>query len=205
MDKNMINKTIRISAYLSIIIFLIFYLTESNNVNYLAIISKSVSIVTLFWLFYFKYGWKIIILKKIFDIPNLNGTWTGTLQSDWRDESGNGVGALEFYIVIKQNFLNFHIKTFTENYAGKSYIEKIDFNEKEGEVNLAYFYCADIISTEEDTRQGVVELRVLNETLGLSGKYWTRNKTCGTIHVTFNQKKHFSTYEVIKRMCRGDK
>jgi hypothetical protein len=174
-------------------------MVEGKDINYLTFISKSVSIVTMFWIVYFNYFWKIKFMNKIFNIPNLNGTWNGTLNSDWKDEHGNGVEEIEFYIVIKQNFLNLHIKTFTEKYAGKSYIEKMDFNEKEGEINIAYFYCSDIISSEEDNRQGVAELRVLENIIRLDGKYWTRNKTCGSINVRFNQKKQFSTFHEIKR------
>lgn len=198
MDKHMINRTIKISAVLSILIFIAIYSVEGDGKNFLTIISKSVSIITLLWILYFNFGWKYKLFNKIFNIPNLNGTWRGTLVSDWKDENGFGIGEIEFYIVIKQKFLNFHIRTFTENYAGQSYIEKIDFNEKEGETKVAYFYCEDIISLEEDTRQGVTELRVLENSICLMGKYWTRNKTCGTINVRFFQKKQYSTYKEIK-------
>ncbi|WP_338555588.1 hypothetical protein [Paenibacillus sp. KS-LC4] len=200
MDKNMMHKTIRISVISSLIIFILLcaLTNTSEEIDFISYMSKTVTIIMVFWVLYFNYGWKIKWFDKIYKIPNLNGTWIGYLESDWIDENGNGIDAIEFYIVIKQSFFNINIKTFTESYVGKSYIEKIDFNEKEEEMKLAYFYCSDIISSEEDKRQGVAELRVFEDTLFLKGKYWTRNKTCGAITVRFHNRKRYSTYEEIK-------
>ncbi|OME86078.1 hypothetical protein BK120_08795 [Paenibacillus sp. FSL A5-0031] len=204
MDIQMLNKTMKISAYLTIFIFLVFYFVEGNEFNFMHTSGKVVTCVTVFWLVFFNIGWKIKWLDKIFNIPNLNGTWIGTLESDWKNEDGNSVQPLEFYIVIKQKFININIKTFTESYVGKSYIEKLDCNERSDEINLVYLYCSDINSEEEDKRQGATELRLLQGQTCLKGKYWTRNKTCGTISLQFYNKKHLTTFEEIKNQIRVD-
>ncbi|WP_394058710.1 hypothetical protein [Paenibacillus sp. 843] len=193
----MINKTIKVSILLYVIVFFIcLYFFEGN---FLKSISPALTVVSILWILYFKFAWSLPVFNLLFKVPNLNGTWVGTLKSDWLDENGKSVDDIEFYIVIKQQFLNLHIKTFTENYCGKSYIEKLEFKEKEDEVILAYFYCSDLLSNEEDLRQGVSELRVIrDESAFLHGKYWTRNKTSGIISLCHFKDRHYSTFEQIK-------
>ncbi|MBP2248943.1 hypothetical protein [Paenibacillus xylanexedens] len=197
MNVTMLNKTIKTSILIFIVVFsTVMYFMEGNA---LKSISPSFTVVGFIWFLYFKFAWKLPVFNLLFKVPNLNGTWVGSLKSDWLDDNGNTVDEMDFYIVVKQKFLNLHIKTFTNKYCGKSYIEKIEFKEKEDEIILAYFYDSDLLSSEEDLRQGVAELIVLNdEGKTLNGKYWTRNKTSGVISLKHFENQHYSTFEQIK-------
>lgn len=202
MEKNEINILIRVSILLAFIlgfVYLILNKLEFNFANSLKAFSTSATLIILFWGFYFEWGWKWPVLKKIFYRPNLNGTWRGELFSDWKDEKGIGVKPIKFFIVIRQNFLRINFTTFTNNYIGKSYSEKLILDKERGIKNVAYLYRKETSQISKDNNEGASELRVIeSNTLKMRGKYWSNIKTNGEIDVSFFVKKHFDSYEDIE-------
>lgn len=202
MEKNEINILIRVSILLACIlgfIYLIFNGSEFNFINSFLAFSASATQIILFWAFYFEWGWKWPVLKNIFYRPNLNGTWNGELTSDWKDEKGNGVEPIKFFIVIRQNFLRINFTTFTNNYIGKSYAEKLILDKERGIKNVAYLYRKETSQNSNANNEGASELRIIESTvLKMEGKYWSNIKTNGEIEVSFLVKKHFDSYDDIE-------
>jgi hypothetical protein len=201
MEKNEINIIIRVSILLACILaflYLILNQMEINFINAFKAFSAGATLIIVYWGFYFKWGWKYPILKKIFYRPNLNGTWTGELITDWKKENGESIGPIHFFIVIRQNFLRINFTTFTVNYIGKSYSEKLTLDKERGVKNVAYLYRKETSLTSESNNEGASELRVIeSDVLKLKGKYWSSIKTNGEIEVNFLVKKHFDSYEDI--------
>ncbi|MGV0924115.1 Cap15 family cyclic dinucleotide receptor domain-containing protein [Empedobacter tilapiae] len=208
MKKQEISRFISITIMLSSI-FTIIYLLLNEQYDLSTIFkgfSSSITIVTLFWTFYFTYGWKWCILNKIFYKPNLNGTWKGKLISDWGKDKGIEPTPRIIYIVIRQNFLRIHFTTFTESFIGYSYSETLSLKPETGLKNVAYLYRKETSSAnDEDLREGATELRYIKDKFykKLVGKFWTNTKSQGTIEVEFVSKEYIDSYESGNKLCEN--
>jgi len=200
MKKDELKLIISISVALSAT-FAFAYLFIANIslelTNVFRALSSGLSFTTIFWVFYFSYGWKIPILKEIFYRPNINGTWSGTLESDWKDELGNGISPKEFHIVIRQSFLRIHFTTLTDEFIGISYSETFTLEKEQGVKNIAYLFRKDTTQNHYDTTQeGATELKLIEgRQMLLQGKYWSNRKTNGNIAVKHISKKHVDSFD----------
>ncbi len=200
MKKEELKLIIAISILMAILIaavFMILTAKEFSFINGFRALSVGISSTTVLWTLYFSWGWKIWGLNKLFYRPNLNGTWSGKLKSDWKDAQGEPIGDIEFYIVIRQNFLSIHFMTFTDSFIGTSYSETISLNKEKGLKNLAYLYRKDT-SQEDDEflQEGATELRLIEGKLNrLEGKYWSNRKTNGKIFVSFLSKDKVDSFQ----------
>lgn len=156
-----------------------------------------ITIALLFWAAYFKWLWKIPLVKYIVKRQNLNGTWEGILISDWKNEFGKSVPPKEIFLVVRQNFLNIHFTSFTNNYIGTSYVEAILYDEEKGINKVIYIYRKETSDIgQQENNEGTTELRVLtSEEPKMEGKYWTNIKTCGIIKLRKLTAKHIETFE----------
>lgn len=180
--------TISIAIATAIGVTYIIILNKTFNIsNGLRAISFGITSTTLFWAFYFSYGWKFWAFNKIFYRPNLSGTWSGILKSDWKNENGEKIGDIEFYIVIRQSFLRIHFTTFTDSFIGTSYSETLSLKKETGLKNVAYLYRKETSQDDDEfLQEGATELRLINSNpRKLEGKYWSNQKTNGKIDVSF--------------------
>jgi len=199
MTKKDFDSIMRITAYLTIISAAA-YISLTNSTFNLVTVSRSASsaftIVSVFWWFYFKWGWKLKIFSWILYRPNLNGTWSGTLESDFMKD-GVRIPIKQFHIVVRHSFLTLHVKTYTESYTGVSYVEAIKFKEAVGLKKLVYLYRQETSQNLESASQlGGAELELLGPDLKrLAGKYWTNTKTQGEIKLEFVSDKQVDSFE----------
>lgn len=194
-----LNKIVNISVGISagITLAYLFYLNTIDVVTFFKGVSFSLPIVAVFWAFYFRYGWKWCLFDQLFYRPNLNGTWSGELTSDWKDGLGKPVPPKQFFIVIRQSFLRIHFTTLTKNFVGLSYAETFTLKKETGLKNLVYLYRKETSqSNDEDLREGATELRLIisEDYRKLEGKFWSNTKTQGTISVRFLTEKHFDSF-----------
>jgi hypothetical protein len=204
MKKDELSRIIYISIAISASLTLMYLLINSTYelIAFFRGASFSITVVTLFWTFYFAYGWRLYGFNQIFYRPDLNGTWKGSIISDWKDPNGNTIAPKEIYIVIRQNFLRIHFTTFTETFVGYSYSETFNLKKETGLKNVAYLYRKDTSqSNEDDLREGATELRLIhdNNFKKLDGKYWTNTKTQGKITVEFFNENHVDSFESAKK------
>ncbi len=205
MRKHDFQLIVKISiAITTIIVLVILKLShEQQSLKvFLRAVSSSVSFTLVFWLFFITYGWRWPVLKYLFYRPDVNGTWGGILNSDWKDATGNPCPSIVFYVVIRQTFLNLHITTFTNNFIGQSYSETFSLNKEKGLKCLAYLYRKVPSPQDDDVLQeGATELRLIeSQQMILEGIYWSNRKTNGTIKVTKVSAKHADSFEQAKKI-----
>jgi len=205
MKKDELKLIVTISIALSTIIgvaYIIILDKVFNLFDGLRAISFGITLTTLFWTFYFSYGWKYWALNKIFYRPNISGTWSGVLKSDWINEEGDKVGDIEFYLVIRQSFLRIHFTTFTNSFIGTSYSETISLKKETGLKNVAYLYRKE--TSQDDNKilqEGATELRLIDsKPRELVGKYWSNQKTNGKIGVSFVSSKIVDSFNDAKSL-----
>jgi hypothetical protein len=160
-------------------------------------LSSGLSVSTLFWVFYFAYGWRVPLLCKIFYRPNINGTWSGFLNSNWVTPQGEKIEPLTFHIVVRQSFLRIHFTTFTEGFVGISYSETFILNKDKGTKNLAYLFRKDTTqNSDESLQEGATELKLIQSNpMILQGKYFSNQNTNGSIKVVFISREHVDSFE----------
>lgn len=210
MKKDELKLIVTISIAIATVIGLAYVMILNKPLyisNGIRAISFGITCTTFFWAFYFSYGWKLWAFKKIFYRPNLNGTWCGILKSDWKNKSGEKIGDIEFYIVIRQSFLRIHFTTFTNSFIGTSYSETLSLKKEIGLKNVAYLYRKETsLDDNEFLQEGATELRLINSNpRKLEGKYWSNQKTNGKIEVSFISKKIVDSFNDAKSLKNNEK
>jgi len=200
MKRSELNVVIIISIFFSIIIGIGYLWLNNDGVNIktgFKAISFGITCITLFWTFYINYGWKWPVLKKLFYRPNISGTWSGEIVSDWKNEAGETVKPKSIFVVIRQSFLRINCTTYTDTFIGKSYSETFSLNKIRGIKNVVYLYRKETSYKGDNiNNEGATELRLIeSEVNRLEGKYWSNTKTNGTIKLIFIAKNHVDSYE----------
>jgi hypothetical protein len=197
MNKELLTKTLQVTV---ILVFLLIFLFLLIGINVFALegISKLpsiLSIVVLFWGFYFSIGWKWPILKYIAFKENLNGTWLGTYTSKNQVTGAEFEG--EIAVIIRQNFLMVNVKSLTSNYVNHSYGEALNYDNKSDTHQLIYLYSQnDFKPTDDNARRGTSELQ-LNYNLKskeLFGNFWTNHNSQGHLNLTKISKKQAKSF-----------
>ena len=202
-------KTLNLKIYLYIIViisivllFLIAHIMDidiSNVLHCAGIIPKVLTIDIIIIFLFIKWGWRC---KYFYDwlvpFPNLNGTWEGTIQSNWKKPSGESIAPIPAILVINQSFFNISCTMYTQEMTSYSYSESF-FVDKERHIKqLCYLYGSKPrISVQE--RSPVHEGAITFDIIGanherLVGEYWTKRLTAGEINLTFKCQEKFDCF-----------
>ena len=135
--------------------------------------------------------WKINRVEKLTTVIDLNGTWFGTFE--WR--SCNNKEESKMSIVIKQNYKQFKIISYTEKSTNSSYNEHYIVNRDTSINELSYSYSQRGQDVDDRFKySGSSELKIKSTNNGyiLKGDFWTENMTLGNIHLQkiSNEKIH---------------
>jgi hypothetical protein len=167
----------------------------------------AITITTCIWLLFIKLGWRWPFLSSLFCRPDLNGTWIGQFNTDWKDEKGRGRPDSPFMAVIRQTFLSIHVTTHTQGFIASSYSESLVINKKNGVDKLVYLYSRDTTSVgDDDNRHGAAEFRIIMlEAPELQGHYWSKQKTTGYISLCRVSTKPVDSYSKASAVWPKDK
>jgi len=203
MSKEILTRILYVTIILAILGFLILNLFGMNildSTGFLKIPSLLSGIV-LFWTFYIAIGWKLPLLKYIVYKENLNGTWFGTYTSKnfTSNEEFNG----NISVVIRQNFLNLNVKSFTENYVNHSFGEVLNYDSKSDSHQLIYLYSQNEFNpTDDNYRKGTSELNLhcnVDED-EFFGDFWTNHNSKGFLNLKKISKKHCKSFSETNKL-----
>lgn len=198
MNKELLIRILQATVILVLVLIFLF-LSLGINVFTLAGVSKLpsiLSLVVLFWGFYFSIGWKWPVLKSIAKRENLNGTWFGTYTS--KNQLTNVEFDGEIAVVIRQNFLVVDVKSFTDKYINYSYGEALSYDNKSDKHQLIYLYSQnDFKPTDDNVRRGTSELQLHYDLKSkeLFGNFWTNHNSQGYLNlrkISSKQAKSFN-------------
>ena len=160
---------------------------------------EGLSPIAVYGLIYFlfdKYFWKWSIFRYIGIVwfPNLNGRWTGTQMSSYKDGNEKNVevdGKLE----ISQTFS----KICVRGYYAKSDSESVaaSFAECNDQVYLFYTYDNDPGSLKTGTMQrhkGSGKIKLLPSEKRIKGCYWNSIGNFGEMDYVYEQKQLLGRY-----------
>ena len=193
----------KISYFVSIIgaFALDYFKTSSLNFNGIFSAFKISTLLTLWWIFYFKYGWKIWGLRKILYKVNLIGTWYGSYES--YDAKKENLSKGDIVLRINQDYLNISIISFTKKYINYSYSEELKYEEKSDTHGIIYVYSQrENAPFDLEARNGTSDLRVIkNKNIyRLEGDFWTILGSKGKIKVTRVSKHRVDSFADGKKL-----
>jgi hypothetical protein len=204
MDKKILFRILQVTVGLVLLIVCVLFASGINPFSLKGVtkIPTIVSIVVLFWGFYFSIGWKWPYLRKLVYKENLNGTWFGTYTS--RNFITNEVFKDQIAVVIRQSFVMLNVKSHTANYINHSYGETLNYDTNSDTHQLIYLYSQSIFKPVDDNaRKGTSELQ-LNYNCDkeeLYGNFWTNHNSKGFLNLTKITKTQVKSFnEALKHL-----
>lgn len=159
---------------------------EKLDLSFLA--NLNVPVFAFFGIVYFvfnKYLWKVKVLRKIFLIPDLNGTWSCSGETTIK-ESSKSSKKWEGDLTVTQSWSRISIILKTENSESKSLAASINHEPGSG-YRLVYQYAnnPNLNEPELQIHKGIAELLFDEDTKKASGYYFTdqHRSTVGSIQL----------------------
>ena len=136
------------------------------------------------WLWRWKrlQGWLI-------PFPDLNGTWQGHIQTNWKDAEGKTPAPIPTILTIKQNFGRMSCVMRTGEMESHSYLEGFCIDKDAQVRRLCYSYTSKpkaALRYRSTPHDGTILFNIIgNPVHKLEGEYWTQRQTTGTITLIF--------------------
>ena len=165
-------------------------LDVKNLIDFMRPLPKVVTIDLVLILFFMKWGWRWGKLQGwLVPFPDLNGTWEGELQTNWKDAEGNSPGPIPVILSIHQSFLQISCVMRTGEMESHSYSEGFCI-EKERQIRrLCYSYTSNpkvALRDRSTPHDGTILFNIIGSPVQkLEGQYWTQRQTTGTVLLTF--------------------
>ncbi len=153
-----------------------------------------ISADNLLILFFIKWAWKWRRFQGwLVPFPDLNGTWQGTIQTNWKDASGNTPGPISVILTIKQTFVHLSCVMRTAEMESHSYVEGFQIDRERQFRQLCYSYTSRPKTGLRDRsapHDGTILFNIVAKSARkLEGEYWTQRQTTGTVKLTFKTKE----------------
>ena len=111
----------------------------TNNQQALPTISQAVPIILGAVWIYEGWGWRYVPLPRPLRVPDLNGTWQGTVTSLWKDDDGSNPPPIPAYLAVQQTLTSVSVRLFTQESASVQIAGAIAKTEA-GEPAISYLY-----------------------------------------------------------------
>ena len=161
-------------------------LPETNALHYLSswgFIEAPTTIVIILFIFWIlnNYIWKLLVIRKLFGIPNIDGRYEGELVSSFT-ETEEQKGIYKTAIEIKQTLTNITVCLYTERSCSYSFTANLCKNNN-GNYELIYIYQnkTSAMGTNSDMRDhnGTAILRIFENGNILDGNYFNNPRERG--------------------------
>lgn len=189
------NVTLKNSLFLLIGVsaiawFLLAYLNNldlSKVKDFFGLVPKVVSIDLMVITIFVKWGWKLKIFRGwLVPFPNLQGTWSGKIYSDWvNPDTQEKVSPIPVLLSINQSFFHISCKMMTGEMDSFSTAEGFNIEPDRQIKRLAYIYTSKpriSVSQRSISHDGSIVFDIVEKPdQKLKGRYWTERKTTGEI------------------------
>jgi len=196
------NATIKSSLYLligisAVVWFSLAYLGGldlSKVQDFFGLIPKVATIDLLIVAAFIKWGWKFNIFRGwLVPFPNLNGSWTGFIYSDWKNpETGEKPPPIPVMLTVNQSFFHISCMMFTSEMESASYSEGFLIDPERQIKNVAYSYTSKprlSLNERSIPHDGTAVFKIIEKPRQkLVGRYWTERLTKGEIVLQYHSK-----------------
>ncbi|MBT3094599.1 MAG: hypothetical protein KME58_17105 [Candidatus Thiodiazotropha sp. (ex Lucina pensylvanica)] len=150
----------------------------SSIVDFVTLIPNIVTIELVLFGIFAAWGWKWRIFRGwLVPYPDLNGSWVGTLHSNWvNPETEETLDPIPAMLTIKQNFLNISCVMHTGEMKSYSFSEGFQIDKDRQIQTLSYSYSSkprSMFRKRSAQHDGSAILDIISSPdLKLIGKYW---------------------------------
>lgn len=161
--------------------------------DFFGLIPKVVTVDLFVMGVFAKWGWKLKIFRNwLVPFPDLNGTWLGSIHSDWvNPNTGEKPNAIPVMLTISQSFFHVSCKMITSEMESNSYSEGFIIDAERQIKEIAYSYNSKSrlsLSERSTPHDGTAVFKIIeNPVLKLVGRYWTERPTKGEIILEFHK------------------
>lgn len=168
-------------------------LNMKDLLDFMRPIPQVVTADALLLAFFMKWGWRWKHLQDwLVLFPDLNGSWIGHIQTNWKDANGNTPGPIPVMLTIKQTFGHVSCVMRTAEMVSHSYVEGFCIDHERQIRRLCYSYTSKPKAALRDRstpHDGTILFNIIGEPIRkLEGEYWTQRQTTGTVTLTFKTK-----------------
>jgi hypothetical protein len=158
-------------------------------VDFMRPIPNVVTVDLLLVGFFMKWGWSWKRLQGwLVPFPDLNGTWQGYIQTNWKDAEGKTPGPIPTILTIKQSFGRMSCVMRTGEMESHSYLEGFCIDKDAQVRQLCYSYTSKpkaSLRERSTPHDGSILFNIIGTPVHkLEGEYWTQRQTTGTVTLT---------------------
>ena len=166
-------------------------LNMKNFFDFMRPIPKVVTADLLLVGIFMKWLWRWKRLQGwLIPFPDLNGTWQGHIQTNWKDAEGKMPGPISTMLTIKQSFGRMSCVMRTGEMESHSYLEGFCIDKDAQIRRLCYSYTSKpkaAIRDRSTPHDGTILFNIIgNPICKLEGEYWTQRQTTGSVALTFH-------------------
>lgn len=165
-------------------------LSMQNLFDFMRPIPKVVSADLLLIGVFMKWLWRWKRLQGwLIPFPDLNGTWQGYIQTNWKDAEGETPVPIPTMLTVKQSFGRMSCVMRTGEMESHSFLEGFCIDKDAQVRRLCYSYTSRPKAALRDRstpHDGTMLFNIIgNPVHKLEGEYWTQRHTTGSITLTF--------------------
>lgn len=150
--------------------------------------------------------WRLPWMSKLHGVPNLNGTWTGHVDSTWVDpKNGKALTSILGVVVVRQTYTSLYVRMFTAEQSSMSVAAGLE-PEADGRVVMNYLYRSEPQLSIRDRSQihyGGVRLALGGEADELDGSYWTDRNSKGELKLRRISRVHAADLKAAERLTEA--
>lgn len=140
---------------------------------------------------FIKWLWRWKHLQYwLIPFPDLNGTWQGHIQTNWKNVEGKIPEPIPTMLTIKQTFGRMSCVMRTDEMESHSYLEGFCIDKDAQIRRLCYSYTSKpkaSLRNRSTPHDGTILLNIIgNPVHKLEGEYWTQRQTTGSVTLTFH-------------------
>lgn len=152
-----------------------------------------------------KWGWSFRIFQRwLVLVPDLNGTWEGELQTNWKDpKTGQTPGPIDTILVIRQSLFQISCVQMTKESKSWSRTASISIDQDNHLKLLEYLYSNQpkpSVNDRSKNHDGACSLEIIiGPTKKLIGKYWTDRNAQGELNLIFKDRTHKQEFVIFTK------
>ena len=182
-----------LAGFSVIVLFLAALVQEFDLRNFLDVLRLIPIVATADGIAYFVFSawlWRWNRLQGwLIPFPDLNGTWQGHIQTNWKDAEGKTLGPIPTILTIKQSFGRISCVMRTYEMESHSYLEGFCIDKDAQVRRLCYSYTSRpkaSLRERSTPHDGSILFNIVGKPVHkLEGEYWTQRQTTGMVILTF--------------------
>jgi len=182
-----------LAGFSAIVLFVAALVQGFDLRNFLDVLQLIPSVAMADGIAYFIFTvwlWRLKHLQVwLIPFPDLNGTWQGTIQTNWKDADGNTPGPIPAILTIKQSFARMSSVMRTAEMESHSYLEGFCIDKDAQVRRLCYSYTSRpkaALRARSTPHDGTMLFNITGKPVHkLEGEYWTQRETTGAVTLTF--------------------